>query len=177
MFGIPSKIFGDNMSSFKSELLTSVCEKFGVELCYSSVFHPISHGIIERTLKSLEDMIRNLLQTNENDWDKLIDHLLFAMRESKHASTQFSPFEILMGRKVSGPLSLQRQSWENGHFAERELKTTSAAKYMQELIRKLQVINVAARENDRMAKYRMKQIYDRKSSNRTLHENDEVLLL
>jgi len=48
---------------------------------------------------------------------------------------------------------------------------------MQELIRKLQVINAAARENDRMAKHRMKQNYDRKSSNRTLHENDEVLLL
>ena len=177
MFGIPSKIFGDNMSSFRSELMTAVCEKFGVELCYSSVFHPISHGVIERTLKSLEDMIRKFLQTNQNDWDKLIDYLLFAMREAKHASTQFSPFEMLMGRKVSGPLTLQRQSWEQGSFAERELKTTSAAKYMQELIRKLQVINAAARENDRIAKHRMKQNYDRKSSNRTLHENDEVLLL
>jgi len=140
------------------------------------VFHPISHGVIERTLKSLEDMIRKFLQTNQNDWDKLIDYLLFAMREAKHASMQFSPFEMLMGRKVSGPLSLQRQSREHGSFAERELKTTSAAKYMQELIRKLQVINAAAHENDRMAKHRMKQNYDRKSSNRTLHENDEVLL-
>ena len=154
-----------------------MCEKFRVELCYSSVFHEISHGIIERTLKSLEDMISKFLHTNENDWDKLIDYLLFAMRESKHASTQFYPFEMLMGRKISGPLSLQRQSWENGSFAERELKTTSAAKYMQELIRKLQVTNVAARENDQMAKHRMKQNYDRKSSDQTLHENDEVLLL
>ena len=85
-------------------------------------------------------MIRKFWNSREKNWDELIDFLLYALRESKHDCTQFSPFEILIGKKLSGAHFLQRRRWENQSFAERELKTTSAAKYMQELTRKLDII-------------------------------------
>ena len=99
----------DQMSSFKSELLTAVCQKFGVDLRYSAVWHSVSHGLVERTIRSLENMIRKYIHDNPSGWDKDIDLLLFALREAKNASTGFSPFEMAFGRKVVGPLLLQRQ--------------------------------------------------------------------
>ena len=177
LFGLPSRIFSDQMSSFKSELITAVCHKFGVDLKYSSAWHPSSHGLVERTIRTLEDMIRKFWNIHERDWDQLIDFLLFALRESKHDSTQFSPFELVMGKKFSGPHFLQRRSWENNGFAESDLKTTSAAKYMQELTRKMQMVRAAAVQNDNRARQKMKRIYDRNATERALKVDDEVLLL
>lgn len=46
------------------------------------------------------------------DWDKLLPYLLFAYREMPQASTGFSPFELLYGRAVQGPLDVIRETWE-----------------------------------------------------------------
>jgi len=94
-------------------------------------------------------MIRKFWNVHERNWDELIDFFLYALRESKHDSTQFSPFELLMGKKFSGPHFLQRSSWENNGLAEHELRTTSTAKYMQELTRKLQIVRAEAVQNDK----------------------------
>ena len=49
------------------------------------------------------------------NWDKLIPYLIFAYREVPQASTEFSPFELLYGRNVQGPLDIL---WESGHKSE-----------------------------------------------------------
>ena len=38
--------------------------------------------------------------------------MLFAYREAPHASMGFSPFELLYGRTVRGPLSILRELWD-----------------------------------------------------------------
>ena len=42
----------------------------------------------------------------------MIPFLLFAYREFPQSSTGFSPFELLYGRPVRGPLDTLRESWE-----------------------------------------------------------------
>ena len=49
------------------------------------------------------------------DWDKLLPYLLFAYREVLQASTGFSPFELLYGRAVQGPLDILRETWQTDH--------------------------------------------------------------
>ena len=44
------------------------------------------------------------------DWDKLLSYLLLAHRKVPQESTGFSPFELLYGRAVRGPLDILR--WE-----------------------------------------------------------------
>ena len=46
------------------------------------------------------------------DWDKLLSYLLFSYREVPQASTGFSPFELLYGRSVRGPMDVLREIWE-----------------------------------------------------------------
>jgi len=176
LFGLPTTLSSDQMSSFKSQLITAVCQNFGINLNYSVVWHPLSHGIVERTIRTLEEMIRKFIHDNPSDWDKYIDFLLFAMRETTNTSTNFSAFEMVFGRKVTGPLCLQRQSWENGSFVDQKLKVP-AAKYVHELAKKLQVTQAAARENVAKSQARMKRNYDKKSSIRSLKVGDLVLLL
>ncbi|XP_073419600.1 uncharacterized protein [Dendrobates tinctorius] len=58
-------------------------------------------------------MLRMLVETQGRDWEQYLPHLLFAYREVPQASTGFSPFEVLYGRRVLGPLGLIRESWED----------------------------------------------------------------
>lgn len=43
------------------------------------------------------------------DWDRWLPYLLFACQEGPQASTDSSPFELLYGHQVRGPLDLLKQ--------------------------------------------------------------------
>ena len=49
-------------------------------------------------------MIRSYCFDTEKDWDEGIHLLLFAVRESVQESLGFSPFELVFGHSVRGPL-------------------------------------------------------------------------
>ena len=51
-------------------------------------------------------MLRKTTLSGERSWDKLLPYVLFAYREVSQASTGLSPFELLYGRKVRGPLDV-----------------------------------------------------------------------
>ena len=46
-----------------------------------------------------------------SDWDRYIPALLFSYREVAQASLGFSPFELVYGRSVRGPMSVLRDIW------------------------------------------------------------------
>ena len=46
--------------------------------------------------------------------------MLFAYRESPHETTGYSPFELLYGRQVRGPLQLMKENWEDDQTIEEE---------------------------------------------------------
>lgn len=46
------------------------------------------------------------------DWDQWLPYILFAYREVPQASTGYSPFELLFGRQVRGPLDVLKEAWE-----------------------------------------------------------------
>ena len=58
-------------------------------------------------------MLRTFVAEEGKDWDKLIPYLLFAYREVPQATTGFSPFELLYGRDIRGPLDVLRESLES----------------------------------------------------------------
>ena len=92
----------------------------GVRLCYplsgggGSQNKSVSptDGLVERFNQTLKAMLRKAAVEKGKDWDKMIPYLLIAYREVPQASTGFSPFELLYGRAVHGPLDVLRQTWE-----------------------------------------------------------------
>ena len=47
------------------------------------------------------------------EWDKTIPYILFTYREVPQATSGFSPFELLFGHDVRGPLDALREQWES----------------------------------------------------------------
>jgi len=64
-------------------------------------------------------MIRKFAANNQRDWDEHLPYLLLAYREVPQESTGFSPFELLYGRRVRGPLDVLKEAWV-GYEVEKE---------------------------------------------------------
>ena len=50
----------------------------------------------------------------KQDWDLFLPYVLFAYRQTPHSITGFSPFELIYGVNVRGPLEVHRDNWLEG---------------------------------------------------------------
>ena len=119
--GIPEEILTDQGSNFTSQLLTELYKMLHVHPIRTSLYHPQIDGLVERFNQTLKAMVRKAAIEEEKDWDKVIPYLLFAYREVPQASTCLSPFELLYGRAVHGPLDVLRQTWEADKKADKSV--------------------------------------------------------
>lgn len=51
-------------------------------------------------------MLKKCTSSKEDYWDEFIDTCLFAYNTSKHESTLFSPFELMLGQKAMLPIEV-----------------------------------------------------------------------
>uniref|UniRef100_A0A1X7T3K8 Integrase catalytic domain-containing protein n=1 Tax=Amphimedon queenslandica TaxID=400682 RepID=A0A1X7T3K8_AMPQE len=109
--GVPEEILTDQGSNFTSQLLTEIYQMLRVRPIRTTPYHPQTDGLVERFNGTLKSMLRKVVTKEGKDWDKLIPYLLFAYREVPQASTGFSPFELVYGRTVRGPLDVIRDTW------------------------------------------------------------------
>lgn len=84
-------------------------------------YHPQTDRLVERFNKTLKSMLRKVANQEGNDWDRLIPYLVFAYREVPQSSTGFSPFEVLYGCKVSGPLDVLKEAWKEAETTDERI--------------------------------------------------------
>jgi len=60
---------------------------------------------------TLKSMLRAVAKDCPDSWDQTLPWILFAYGEVLVETLGFSPFELLYGRSVPGPLSLLKNSW------------------------------------------------------------------
>ncbi|GJW59776.1 putative nucleotidyltransferase, ribonuclease H [Tanacetum coccineum] len=77
---------------------------WGTRLKFSTAFHLETDGQSERTIQTLEDMLRSCALEWAGNWDDYICLVEFAYNNSWHASIKCAPFEMLYGRKCRAPI-------------------------------------------------------------------------
>ncbi|XP_074298480.1 uncharacterized protein LOC141629361 [Silene latifolia] len=65
----------------------------------STTFHPLTDGQTERTIKTLEDMLRASAVEFGGSWEDRLDLIEFSYNNNYHSSIGMVPFEALYGRK------------------------------------------------------------------------------
>ncbi|KAJ0513409.1 putative nucleotidyltransferase, Ribonuclease H [Helianthus annuus] len=102
--GVPTSIISDRDARFTSELWQAMHKSFGSRLDMSTAYHPQTDGQSERTIQTLEDMLRACVIDFGNGWEKHLPLVEFSYNNSYHTSIQAAPFEALYGRKCRSPL-------------------------------------------------------------------------
>nr|GFA98399.1 reverse transcriptase [Tanacetum cinerariifolium] len=99
-----SAIVSDRDPRFASCFWKGLQKAWGTRLKFSTAFHPQTDGQTERTIQTLEDMLRSCALEWTGNWDDYICLVEFVYNNSWHASIKCAPFEMLYGRKCSAPI-------------------------------------------------------------------------
>nr|GEY33192.1 putative reverse transcriptase domain-containing protein [Tanacetum cinerariifolium] len=97
--GVPVSVIFYRDSLFTSRFWVSLQKALGTQLDLSTAYHPETDGQSERTVQTLEDMLRACVIDFRSSWDKHLPLVEFSYNNSYHASIKAAPFEALYGRK------------------------------------------------------------------------------
>ena len=136
----------------------------------TSPYHPESDGMLERWHASMKSMIKKT-ELDHRDWDKCLKYMLFAYRSTPHSVTVFSPFELIYGRDVRGPLELLKDGWMSGELPERGLHD-----WVEQLKERMEAMAQLASTREKAGKVRMKQTYDKMAKGRSFEMGSMVLM-
>nr|GEX88721.1 reverse transcriptase domain-containing protein [Tanacetum cinerariifolium] len=89
---------------FTSCFWQSLHKAMGTRLDMSTAYHPQTDGQSERTIQTLEDMLRACVIYFGNGCDKHLPLVEFLYNNSYHTITKAAPFEALYGRKCRSPV-------------------------------------------------------------------------
>ncbi|GJS34423.1 putative reverse transcriptase domain-containing protein [Tanacetum coccineum] len=102
--GIPVSIICDRDPRFASNFWRSLQKTLGTSLDMSTAYHPQTDEQSEKTIQTLEDMLRACVIDFGNGWVKHLPLVEFSYNNSYHASIKAAPFEALYGRKCRSPV-------------------------------------------------------------------------
>nr|GEV99904.1 reverse transcriptase domain-containing protein [Tanacetum cinerariifolium] len=104
--GIPVSIIIDRDPRFASNFWRSLQNALGTRLDISTAYHPETDGQSERTIQTLEDMLRACAIDFGKGWVNHLPLVEFSYNNIYHATIKAAPFEALYGRKCHSPVRL-----------------------------------------------------------------------
>ncbi|XP_074609412.1 uncharacterized protein LOC141863662 [Acropora palmata] len=172
--GIPQEILSDLGTQFVSDCMKEVARLLSIKQLTTTPYHPMCNGLTEKFNGTLKTTLKRLCSEQPRLWHRYINPLLFAYREVAQESTGFSPFELLYGRAVRGPMFILKELWTK-ELEVPEVK--NSYQYVFELREKLEDTLKIAHEELQKAQQKGKHYYDRKTKVRKFQPGDKVLVL
>ncbi|GJW04543.1 putative reverse transcriptase domain-containing protein [Tanacetum coccineum] len=103
-YGIPALIICDRDGRFTSNFWRSFQKALGIDISMSTAYHPEIDDQSERTIQTLEDMLRAYVIDFGKGWVKHLPLAEFSYNNSYHASIKAAPYEALYDRKGRSPV-------------------------------------------------------------------------
>ncbi|XP_047500268.1 uncharacterized protein LOC125046527 [Penaeus chinensis] len=169
-YGIPRVIQSDQGSNLLSKAFQTAMQGMGVQHRVSSAYHRESQGALERFHQTLKNMVRIYCHETDEQGDEMVLLLLFAARECVQDTLGFSPFELVFGHEVRGPLKMLKERWLDNDNRSDILNHVMDFRY------KLHRVCELARANLSEAQRRMKAWYDRDAQSRSFSPGEKVLV-
>ena len=172
--GFPQEILSDRGTQFVSELMKEFHKLCGCKGVRTSPYHPQANGHVERFHSTLKQMMKKVVQDQPKQWHRFLPALLFAARELPSESTGFSPFKLMFGREVRGPVQLLCDVWRE---EEPDSDQTPVYQYLFELQNRIRDTCQLAMTNSAGQSAKNKRLFDKKARQRSFQVADEVLVL
>lgn len=170
LFGVPEIISSDQGTNFSAKVFQETMKSLGIKHDFSTPYHPETQGALERFHRTLKNLLRSFCISNTKDWDENLSQVLFSTRLMKNNSTGFSPFDLVFGHKVRGPLELIKY-----RFLKPE-KFPNTLRYVLDFQTRLHDLLSSAKVNVLKAQADMKLSHDKKTKVRSFNVGDKVLV-
>jgi hypothetical protein len=151
--GSPNVLISDNGHEFVNQILEHINAIYKVKHITTSGYHPQANGLVENHNQTLKNQLKAFANEQQNNWDEHLDTVQFAYNTTVHSATGFSPHMMLYGREAKQP----HEDWI-GKFT----KIKSLPKYVNELVKTLQLVWQTAAEHKPTEVERMNRVPVRK---------------
>lgn len=150
VFGIPKVIVTDQGSNFTADLFKRTCEFLKIKQIWSSPYHPQTQGALERSHSTMKEYLKSYVNENQTDWHKYVYTAILAYNSNVHCTTQFTPYELLLGFKPYIPDSIYELN-----------PNVTYPEYIKMLHHRMKLSRLKALENIVTSKERSKSYYDK----------------
>ena len=104
-YGLPRSIVSDRDPRFNSVFWKELWRLLGTRLAMSVSNHPQTDGQTERANRTLQDILKSMVNANQSDWDQHLISAEFAYNNSVQASTGHTPFYLTYGQHPRMPMT------------------------------------------------------------------------
>ncbi|CAF1030452.1 unnamed protein product [Brachionus calyciflorus] len=159
IFGVPLAWLTDQGRNFESEVFSQFCRNYSIKKLRTTGYHPQCNGLVERTIKTIKQMLSTFVNQQHDNWDEVLSDVVFAYNKNIHSSTGFAPNEIVFKKIL--PSSQDRRL---------EIETPEIKVDENQLVKEVN-------NNLNKAQQAQKEQFDKKASNKmTFNVGDFVLL-
>jgi hypothetical protein len=149
--GVPTILSSDKGTEFINEMIAALTSVYKIKHIKTTAYHPQGNGQVERTNKTIKNILAKITPPTPGDWSHYLPSALSVIRNTRQASTKFSPSELLYGRPM------------RHHFEEEESTTgdpKDPVEYAQEEFSRIREFRSQAHQFIKRAQDRQKRTHD-----------------
>ena len=115
----PERLLTDNSVEFSADVFNDVLNKYSIHHIYATPYHPESNGLVERSNRTVTQLLRSLCKSPAS-WADNLAHAVMTYNHTWHSAIDMSPSQCLMTRGYTDTTSVWvpsniTQQWKKGH--------------------------------------------------------------
>jgi len=152
-FGTFRELLTDGSTELVGEVLDGLCQ-----LVQAKQIHPVPHrpqvmGLVERFHRTWKECVSLFVHERQDNWDEWVDCAVYAYNSARHSTTNMSPNELMLGRRLRAPNELLRR--------DRVTNVGAIPEYHERLLRSMAAALRAAKEATTRSQRSQAKYYDR----------------
>ena len=101
---LPTFGVADCGTNMLANVVKDTCQLLGITKLNTTAYHPQCDGMVERFNRTLKSMLRKYAVKFNNQWDRYLQGVLWACRNTPHESTKEKPSYLLFGVDLRSPI-------------------------------------------------------------------------
>ena len=162
-YGCPVELHTDQGTQYESQLFKGVCNLLNISKTRTTPAHPRSDGMVERSNRTIKEMLAKYINKKQDDWDLYLDYMVMSYNATPHDSTNITPYRMVFGEEMRMPLDIVAGSLNKLDRDEDddEIDYRNEHFYVAKIRQELETTHEIARENLQKSAIRQKEYYDR----------------
>jgi transposase InsO family protein len=110
-FGVPREHTVDNGKQLDCQDFREYSRSIGTNLCFTSVYHPQSNGVVEKANGQIFSSIKKcLFEQKKGKWADELSRVIWSHYTTESRTTKFTPFRLLYRAEAMCPEELANES-------------------------------------------------------------------